>query len=79
MKSYEIELNIGEKVYLSGSEIGMNRFLRRFYYNHINQTPDLLTIIKLTKSKHAYLMDEEGNFYTVPPKNVFKQIIINGK
>lgn len=72
MKSYEIELNMGEKVYLSGSDIGMNGFLRRFYYNHLNQNPELLTIVKLTKSKRAYLMDEDGNYYTVSPKNVFK-------
>lgn len=67
MKSYDfIKENIGARVYVTGDgDLAICSHLRRIILNNVE-----LTIIKLTKGGMAYLMDDEGNFYSVPPRNV---------
>ena len=64
-----IKNNIGNKVYVTGDgDLAFDGSLRR-----IISTKDYkvqLTIVKLTKGGMAYLVDEHGDFYTVPPRNV---------
>ena len=61
-----IKQNIGAKVYVTGDgDLAMQHSLRKIIFD---KTP--LTIVKLTKGGMAYLVDDENNFYTVPPRNV---------
>ena len=70
MKNHEfIEKNIGAKVYVTpNGDLMFNGSLRRIISHKDEYIP--LTIIKLTKSGMAYLMDAWGHFYSVPPRNV---------
>jgi hypothetical protein len=67
MKSYDfIVKNIGRKVYVNGDgDLAFNGELRGIIFNKTE-----LTILKLTKGGMAYLVDDENNFYSVPPRNV---------
>ena len=67
MKAHEfIEKNIGNKVYVTGDgDLAMCIEFRKIIFNKTE-----LRIVKLTKSGMVYLVDEENNFYTVPPRNV---------
>lgn len=67
MKAHEfIEKNIGNKVYVTGDgDLAMCSEFRKIIFNKTE-----LIIVKLTKGGMAYLMDDENNFYTVPPNNV---------
>ena len=67
MKNHDfIKTNIGAEVYITGDgDLGMDYSLRRLIFNK-----EVLEIIKLTKSGMAYLKDKQGNFYSVPPRNV---------
>jgi len=66
MKAHEfIEKNIGNKVYITGGDLTMSSEFRKIILNKTE-----LTIIKLTKSGMAYLVDNENNFYTIPPRNL---------
>ena len=67
MKAHKfIECNIGNKVYVTGDgDLAMCSELRKVIFNKIE-----LTIVKLTKAGMAYLVDDENNFYSVPPRNV---------
>ena len=61
-----IKSNIGNSVYINGDgDLGMDYELRCLISNKTE-----LKIVKLTKSGMAYLVDNDGNYYTVPPKNV---------
>ena len=68
MKNHDfIKQNIGNKVYITGDgDLGMRGGMIRSAIEF--KTP--LTIIKLTKSGMAYLVDDWGIFYSVPPRNV---------
>ncbi len=70
MKTHEfIEKNIGNKVYVTGDgDLAFNGGLRKIISSKTRTIE--LTIVKLTKGGMAYLMDDENNFYTVPPRNV---------
>lgn len=74
MKNYEfIEKNIGATVYVTrDGDLGFCGALRKIIFN---KSP--LTIIKLTKAGMAYLQDDNGIFYSVPPRNV--RILENNK
>ena len=67
MKNHEfIQKNIGNKVYVTGDgDLGFDYNLRRIIFNKTE-----LTIVKLTKSGLAYLVDDNMNYYAVPPRNV---------
>lgn len=67
MKNHEfIQKNIGSKVYVTGDgDLAFDMNLCR-----IITLKTELTIVKLTKSGMAYLVDENENYYTVPPRNV---------
>jgi len=67
MKNHEfIKKNIGTKVYVTGDgDLAMQSEFRKIIFNKTE-----LTIVKLTKGGMAYLVDIQGNFYTVPPRNV---------
>jgi hypothetical protein len=67
MKNHEfIEKNIGAKVYITGDgDLAMNGEFRQLIFNKTE-----LTIVKLTRGGMAYLTDDKGNFYSVPPRNV---------
>lgn len=67
MKNHEfIEKNIGNRVYVTGDrDLAFNGELRKIISNKTE-----LMIVKLTKGGMAYLVDDEGKFYTVPPRNV---------
>ena len=67
MKTHDfIEKSIGCKVYITGDgDLGMSGRLRNLIYNKTE-----LTIVKLTKGGMAYLIDNYGNYYSVPPRNV---------
>lgn len=67
MKAYEfIEKNIGNRVHLTGDgDLAMCYKFRKIISNKTE-----LTIVKLTKSGMVYLVDDENNSYTVPPRNV---------
>ena len=57
---------IGKEVYIThGGDLGMCAELRGFI-----QHKDPLTLIKLTRAGLAFLQDEDGNYYSVPPRNV---------
>jgi hypothetical protein len=61
-----LKKNIGNRVYVTGDrDLAFNGELRKIISNKTE-----LTIVKLTKSGMAYLVDDEGKFYTVPPRNV---------
>jgi len=62
----EVRLNRSEIVYINGiGDLGINVELRGLIQK---KTP--LVICKLTKGGMAYLLDDDGKYYTVPPKNV---------
>lgn len=67
MKNYEfINKNIGNKVCIIGDgDLAMNGEFRQLIFKGTE-----LTIVKLTKGGLAYLMDDNGKYYSVPPKNV---------
>ncbi len=67
MKTHDfIRANIGNKVYITGcGDLGMIGELRGFIRN---KTP--LTLIKLTRKGYAYLLDDNGEYHNVPPRNV---------
>ena len=67
MKAYEfIEKNIGNKVYVKGDGgLVTCKYLRRLILYKTE-----LTVVKLTKSGMAYLVDENNNYYRVPPRYV---------
>jgi hypothetical protein len=67
MKNHEfIEKNIGAKVYITpDGDLSMSSHLR-----YLISTKAELEIVKLTKGGMAYLKDKNGNFFSVPPKNV---------
>ena len=68
MKNIELINNIGEIVYINGlGDLAFYVELRPLIYN---KNP--LKLIKITKSGLAYLQSEDGKFYTVPPRNVYK-------
>lgn len=61
-----IKRNVGNSVYINGDgDLGMDYELRCLIFNKTE-----LKIVKLTKSGMAYLVDNDGNYYTVPPRNV---------
>lgn len=67
MKAHDfINSNIGNKVYVTGAgDLAFCGELKSIIYNKTE-----LTIVKLTKSGMAYLVDAENNYYSVPPRNV---------
>lgn len=69
MKEYDfINSNIGKKVYLtSEGDLAMGMEYRQFIYNNKER---YLTLIKLTKGGMAYLLGDNGKYYSVPPRNV---------
>lgn len=61
-----IKENIGKKVYVTGrGDLAICSEFRKIIFNKTE-----LEIIKLTKAGLAYLVDSEGVFYSVPPRNV---------
>lgn len=70
MKNHDfIKENIGHKVYVTGDgDLAFDGWLRKIISTKDNRIE--LTIVKLTKGGMAYLVDEYGDFYTVPPRNV---------
>lgn len=66
MKRQEIVDNIGQEVMVTGDgDLAIHGELRPIIFSK-----EKLTIVKLTKGGKAYLVDEKGIFYSVPPKNV---------
>lgn len=67
MKAHDfIKSNIGNKVYVTPSgDLAFCGELKHIIYDKTE-----LTIVKLTKSGMAYLVDAENNYYSVPPRNV---------
>jgi hypothetical protein len=58
--------NIGNKAIINGSgDLGMDREFRTLIFNKTE-----LTIVKITRGGMVYLRDENGKFYTVPPRNI---------
>lgn len=68
MKNYDfIHANIGNSVYLTADgDLGMEGGKIKQYIRE--KTP--LTLIKLTKAGKAYLKDSNGEFLSVPTRNV---------
>ena len=60
--------NIGNKVHVSGA--GDLAFCGEYRGIIFNKTE--LTIVKLTRSGMAYLVDSNNKFYSVPPRNVIE-------
>ena len=67
MKAYDfINQAIGNKVYLTGDgDLAMSGELRYFI---IKKTP--LTLVRLTRGGMAIVKSDEGDEYSVPPRNV---------
>lgn len=64
-----IQANIGKKVYVTGDgDLYFNGELRPIISSRHRQVE--LTIVKLTKGGKAYLVADDGLFYSVPIKNV---------
>ncbi len=60
-----INANIGNTVYLTNSGDAMCGKITQLI---LNKTP--LTLIKLTRGGMAYLRDDHGTYYSVPPRIV---------
>ena len=64
-----IKENVGNEVYVTGDgDLYFSGELRKIISTQDNKI--VLKIVKLTKSGMAYLVDDNGNYYTVPPRNV---------
>ena len=70
MKNHDfIKQNIGAKVYVTGDgDLAFSGELRKIISTGSYRVE--LKIVKLTKAGMAYLVDDDGNYYTVPPRNV---------
>jgi len=67
MKNWDfINSNVSHDVYvIRDGDLSIDRELRRLI-----SIKAKLKIVKLTKSGMAYLVDENGKHYSVPPRNV---------
>lgn len=68
MKTHEfIQKSIGNKVYLTDNArvLAFDGDLRKIIFNKTE-----LTLLKLTKNGMAYLVDDHGQHYSVPPRYV---------
>jgi len=67
MKTHDfIRVNIGERVYIDGSgDLAMCGEFRKLIREETE-----LTLLKLTKGGNAYVVDDNGTFYSIKPKNI---------
>lgn len=67
MRREEVNNHVGQLVTLNGyGDLAICGELRQFIFNNMR----FLTIVKLTRGGMVYLRGDDGEFYSVRPKNV---------